>query len=101
MKTEIEKLVEKIYHAQTYGKNCDKLIEKLNRLTAVNKPTKTVKKLTIPDVMPSLLLSELKKILWNTRLSKKQVEKNNKDEMKFDYNQGWTDAINKIISKVK
>jgi hypothetical protein len=58
-------------------------------------------KLLLSDVMPSFPLSELKKILWNTRLSKKQVEKNNKDEMKFDYNQGWTDAINKIISKVK
>ena len=35
MKTDIEKLVDKIYHMQTYGKDCDKLIEKLNKLTAV------------------------------------------------------------------
>jgi len=32
-KSEIEKLVETIYHKQTYGKDCDKEIEKLNRLT--------------------------------------------------------------------
>lgn len=32
-KSEIEKLVEKIYHKQTYGKDVDKDMEKLNRLT--------------------------------------------------------------------
>lgn len=54
MKSEIETLVEKIYHAQTYGKDCDKLIENLNRLTAVNKPTKAAKKLI--DRKQSLLI---------------------------------------------
>ena len=33
MKTEVEKLVDEIYHRQTYGLNADKHIEKLNRLT--------------------------------------------------------------------
>lgn len=43
MKTEIEKLVDEIYRRQTYGFNADNHIEKLNRLTGVNKPTKAVK----------------------------------------------------------
>jgi hypothetical protein len=32
-KTEIEELVDLIYHRQTYGKDCSKLIEKLKHLT--------------------------------------------------------------------
>ena len=69
------------------------------------KQTKSInndnEKLLLSDVMPSLPLSELKKILWNARLNKRQAEKNDNDDMKMTYNQGWTDAINAIITKVK
>lgn len=51
--------------------------------------------------VPSLPLSELKKILWGARLTKRQARENDKNDMKFDYNQGWTNAINKIITKIK
>lgn len=41
-KAQIEKLIDEIYHCQTYGKECDDKIEKLNQL--LKRPTNQIKK---------------------------------------------------------
>lgn len=65
-KTEVEKLVNEIYHRQTYGLNTDKYIEKLNRLTntATYKTSTKISKRSPKDKIDTkifLIHMELKK----------------------------------------
>jgi len=70
MKAEVEKLIDKIYHKQTYGKDVTKDMEKLNKLTGV----KDIKSKPHPMTKADKIIKEI-----DRRMSKCKV-----DYMYFD-----------------